>query len=139
MESISPLLSLVLSVKFGFQNGLSLRQSLQVYLSKDSDSKWRSLVLSWLRSIELQGKGPTFEQYDHLTRITFETLVRGMNHQPIIETLDQLEEEIVIRDQIYLQRQIAILPIKSLIPLLLLQVPALMILVFVPLLNKLSF
>jgi hypothetical protein len=126
-------------MKFGFQNGLSLRQSLQIYLNKDLNSEWRSLVHSWLRSIELNGQVPTFEQFDHLTRITFETLAKGMSHQPIVETLDQLEEEIVIRDQIYLQRQIAILPIKSLIPLLLLQVPALMILVFVPLLNKLSF
>jgi hypothetical protein len=139
MENISPQLSLILAVKFGFQNGLSLRQSLIIYFNKDLDFQWKSFIQTWLKTVELKQPPPVYKRPDHLTSILMETLNKGLNHQPILEMLDQLEEEVIARDQIYLQRQIAILPIKSLIPLLLLQVPALIIMVFVPLIDKLSF
>jgi hypothetical protein len=139
MENISPQLRLILTVKFGLQNGMSVRQSIIFFLQQPSIGPFQTVLEAWFYAIEAHQTQFQPKKIDLLTETLLQTLEKGLKNQPIFEMLHQLEEEVLLRDEIYLQRQIAILPMKSLIPLLLLQVPALMIMIFVPMLRMLRF
>jgi hypothetical protein len=139
MESVSPQLRLIMAIKFGFQNNVSLRQSLIAFIQQPPHDKFQMILRSWFRSLEVNKKAAEMPKIDFLTQILLYTLEKGLENQPILEMLNQLEEEVIMRDEIFLQRQIALLPMKSLIPLLLLQVPALMIMIFIPMLGMIRF
>ena len=64
-------------------------------------------------------------------------LVRGQSGEPILESLRELQLELIQQLEFEIDRQSALLPLKALIPLLLFQFPALLIMALGPLLASL--
>ncbi len=138
MESLSPSLKLLLSMKLSLERGESLRQGLQVYLSADAD-ELTVVVAQWL-ALREQGvatakiKNSLKSQY---RRVLLEVMDRGLRGEAILPILNTLEVEIIQACTEELERRTTILPMKALVPLLLLQFPALAILFLAPLFSEL--
>jgi hypothetical protein len=67
-----------------------------------------------------------------------EYISRGLRGEPILTALKEYQLELIAQIDFEIDRQSALLPIKALVPLLLFQFPALLILAFGPLLERLN-
>lgn len=137
MEHIAPPLQLILHVKRGIETGMSVRSGVLAYIqaehsnfSKDV-SKWISLTDQGLPSIQILQK-----QTSQYRRSLLELLERGLNGESIYVYLCQLELEIIEACQDEISRKLSKLPFLLLGPLLLLQFPAFLLLLFGPLLEN---
>ncbi len=137
MESIAPPLKLLLSVKKALEKGQSTRQGLLIYLKSDQDhfsekvTKWYALFQQGLSTSEIirQISSPH-------RRILLQLLQRGLAGESIYNPLCQLEIEIVEACHEEIACKMAQLPLVLLVPLLLLQFPAILMLLFGPLLQN---
>lgn len=133
MESISPTLKLAMTIRQGLECGESIRSAVRTYLIKNQDDVSRELS-RWLaqqenRKTEDNSRSPQ-------RRALFDLIFRGLQGDPILPQLILLEEELNEGARAELEMFSAALPLKALIPLLLLQFPALLILLFGPLLRQ---
>ncbi len=138
MESLSPSLKLLLCMKLSLERGESLRQGLQYYFSGASD-ELTVLVAQWLAlrdqgASTLKIKKSISSQY---RRVLLDVIDRGLKGESILPILSTLETEIIQACTEELERRTTLLPMKALIPLLLLQFPALAILFLSPLFGQL--
>ncbi len=137
MEDIAPPLALLLRVKRSLEKGQPVRQGVLNYIRHYGD-EFSSLVTQWLGLIH-QGKEtreliqsiPSFQR-----RVLLQVLERGLRGEPVYNTLLQLENELVEACQDELSSRIARLPFILVIPLLLFQFPAFLMLLFGPLLQN---
>lgn len=141
MESLSPALSLLLNVKLSLERGESLRQGLQIYISRPRFEKdeLTQVVAQWLL---LRDQGSSTQQLkkeikSQYRRVLLEIIDRGLRGESILPILNVLEGEIIQACTEELERRTTLLPMQALIPLLLLQFPALAILFLAPLFGQL--
>ena len=138
METLAPPLNCVLQIIISLEEGLGTQAALLNYIQQNKDSFARE-VSEWLRLRE-QG-GMSKEYRDEIHSIYRKTLLSifnmGLEGLPILNSLKNLETELLKIGQSEIDEYIRKLPIISLIPLLLLQLPALLILILYPLLNEL--
>lgn len=136
MEAIAPPLKLVLILRRSLEKNQSLRQGLQNYLRRHRDdyavdvSRWYSLLQQGQDTQETLGKLSPHR------RVLLQTLERGLRGESIYPLLCQLEGEIIEAAQDEIAVKLARLPMLLLIPLLLLQFPAILMLLFGPLLQN---
>lgn len=140
MEGLSPPLHCLLEIQSAIQNGEPARLGAEKYLRKASSrddfvSVVRQFLLAWdqgqdVRKITSKAKSPH-------RRALLDVLGMALMGQPVRVHLEGLQREIVAASEDEVQRHLEILPIKMLIPLLFLQLPAFLLLLFGPLLNKL--
>lgn len=141
MENLAPPLELLMDVRFGLEKGQSLKRTLQVYIEAQPSDPWRQQLALWLKFQEL-GR-PTqgiLKDMSFLRRQCLEILEMGLKGDSIYQNVCGLEEEVFEATKLEIEEFIAILPIKSLIPLLFFQFPAFLALLlgpfFVSLLNQ---
>jgi len=133
MEGISPTLKLAMAVRQSLECGESVRNAVREYLMKNQDNAGRELSawLAWQGGDQNQRTVRSPQR-----KVLFDLISRGLGGESILSQLAQLEEELSESAKIELERFSAALPLKALIPLLLLQFPALLILLFGPLLRQ---
>jgi hypothetical protein len=131
MESLAPLYKLALMVRLQMQQGESVRSALINYLN-EGDSELSEDVTSLIT----QGSLPIKNQ-SVLRQSLWSLYSRGLLGEPILPSLLLIEQEIHECCEIQMQKFISSLPIKLLIPLLLLQFPAFLLLLLGPLFSNL--
>jgi hypothetical protein len=137
MESLAPPLELLLVVKREMEKGLSVKSGLVRYL-KCSKADFSAVVHRWFVHFE-QGLDTNLVLggIESAYRIVLlQILERGLRGESILQTLGRLEEEIIAACDDEIAQNIAKLPFMLLVPLLLFQFPAFLMLLFGPLLQN---
>jgi hypothetical protein len=138
MENIAPPLELLMEVRFGLEKGLSLRKTLQAYIEAQPADPWRQQIGLWLQFLEM-GR-PSQELLTMMTfvrRQCLEVIELGLRGEPIYPQICALEDEVYESAKLEIEEFVAVLPIKSLIPLLFFQFPAFLALLIGPFLTSL--
>lgn len=137
MEGVAPPLALLLAIKRSLEKGQSVRAGLNYYLHREKND-FALVVVQWMGLL----------QQGHSTRklllsvkslhrqVLLELLERGLSGEPIYQALLQLETEIIEACQDEMNETLARLPFILLVPLLLFQFPAFLMLLFGPLLQN---
>lgn len=140
MENLAPPLSVVLQLQLEMENGHSFRESLRQVLRLCEEDDFVATVREW--SVRKSHNQTTHSLAKSLVspyrRTLLDLFERGWNGEPILEPLRSLEVEIRVAAQAELDQFIATLPFRAMIPLLLLQFPAYMLLLLGPILADLS-
>lgn len=137
MESIAPPLVLLAAVKRAMEKGQPVRQGIQGYL-KTNEGDFAKMVTRWWALLQ-QGQETIFllRELQSLHRqVLLQLLERGLAGESIYNALLQLESELIEACQDELANKIARLPFLLLVPLLLFQFPAFLLLLFGPLLQN---
>ncbi len=139
MEPIAAPLHLVTYLLKAIETSQSLENTIRNYLQTENTdictqlksfyAKWQAKELNNLEFIPSRL---------HYRRALFEVLLMGLNGRTIYPMLKSLEEEIVVACEQEIHSQAAKLPFLLLLPLLLLQTPAFLILLFGPILQQLQ-
>lgn len=137
MEGVAPPLELLLAVKRTLEKGQPTKAGVHLYL-KRHDGEFAATVTQWLALLH-QGK----ETQILITRLSsqhrqvlLQLLERGLRGEAIYNVLLTLEEEILEACHEELTNKLARLPFILLVPLLLFQFPAFLLLLFGPLLQN---
>lgn len=132
-----PILTAVREVRWAISSGQSMNESMRGYFENSSSTFAGRLRSWWLMQTQsttaIEMPGETFWQQQFL-----EIIRRGRAGQPVLDALKGLEGEIEIKARAELETHLASLPFKVLIPLLLFQFPAYLILLLGPLLRELQ-
>ena len=137
MEGIAPPLGLLLAVKRCLEKGQPVKVGIQYYLKRNQGA-FVAVVGQWLALIQ-QGKDtqPLISQLSSQHRqVLLQLLERGLRGEAIYNVLQTLEEEILEACHEELTNKLAQLSFILLIPLLLFQFPAFLLLLFGPLLQN---
>lgn len=137
MEDLAPPLRCVLELQWSLENGLSARVALLRYIESFDDDWTRQLKL-WL---VLRDQGQLSADFWQMIksphrRAMIEILESGLQGQPVRTRLDEIRVEVQRACDDQLQRHLARLPFLGLIPLMLFQFPAFLILLLFPLLQE---
>ena len=137
MEGVAPPLELLLAVKRSLEKGQTAKQGVHHYL-KRCEGEFPATVSKWMALLH-QGK-ETQELISGLSsqhrQVLLQLLERGMRGEAIYNILLNLEEEILEACHEELTNKLARLPFILLVPLLLFQFPAFLLLLFGPLLKN---
>ncbi|WII72732.1 hypothetical protein QJS83_02465 [Bdellovibrio sp. 22V] len=137
MEGLAPPLELLLSIKRSIEKGQSVKQGVLSYVKKNR-GEFPAQVTQWLALLQ-QGQDPRecVQGISSLHRRTLlQILERGLRGESIYNVLLRLEEELIESCHEEITNKIAQLPFLLLIPLLLFQFPAFLMLLFGPLLKN---
>ncbi|UXR65834.1 hypothetical protein EZJ49_06175 [Bdellovibrio bacteriovorus] len=137
MEGVAPPLKLLLDVKRAVERGQSVRQGVLTYLKNEKDDL-APVVAQWLALLQ-QGqdtKACLMQLSSLYRRSLLQILERGLRGEAVYNVLLQLEIELVEACQEEISNKVARLPFILLIPLLLFQFPAFLMLLFGPLLQN---
>ena len=136
MEPLAPSLKLVIELKKHLLQGISVHLALKKYTERVEDdfSLW---IQKWLLRLE-QGESP--EKGLHAMpnlyrRSLLQLLILGMKGQPIYAYLCEMEKELLDLSYSEMELLLAKLPFRLLLPLLLLQFPAFLMLLLGPVLQ----
>lgn len=128
MENLAPSLRLILSLRYSLESGRSLNLAIKDYLAVTKD-EFATFLLKWIHHYE---KGEFLDATPALkspTQIVLIYLLKsGLEGQSIHSKLVELEREVVERCRNELNSFTHRLSLRLLIPLLLFQFPALLIL-----------
>ena len=137
MVALAPPLRALLQIQLKLQSGISLREALHEYSAENQDCLMAKDLEDWLFQISA-GQKPDLKPFElPYRKLLIEVLARGMEGEPILKSLETLEEDMIEACRVDMENQLQKLPLKTMIPLLFLQLPAFLILVFGPLLFKL--
>lgn len=140
MEGLSPPLKCLIEMQSSIQNGETARVGLRRYVQsaapKDSFARdVRSFLFAWEQQQDWRaciGKAASPQR-----RALLEVAACGLAGQSIAAQLEDLRGEIASACELEIQAHLEMLPLKMLIPLLLFQFPAFLLLLFGPLLRHL--
>lgn len=140
METIAPPLYVVLHLQLEMANGYSFRESLRRLLSFNDHDDFVALLREW--SVRKSHNQSTQMLARRLSspyrRALLDLFERGWIGEPILEPLQSLEAEIRTACESELDQFISTLPFRAMIPLLLLQFPAYLLLLLGPMLTELT-
>ncbi|KHD88024.1 MAG: hypothetical protein OM95_10885 [Bdellovibrio sp. ArHS] len=137
MEGLAPPLELLTCVKRAVEKGQSVKQGVLYYIKKN-EGEFPAVVTQWLALLQ-QGYDPKdcVQGLSSLHRRTLlQILERGLRGEAIHGVLVRLEEELIEACQDEITNKIARLPFVMLVPLLIFQFPAFLMLLFGPLLQN---
>lgn len=138
MEHLSPSLSLLFSVRRSIEMGFSVRKGIDEWLELARDEEFRPFVVRWRIHLE---RGNQLSEKDWASvgpwrRNLLEALGRGLRGESIGKTLESLEAEMLRAAEEELQVKLSKLPYLAMIPTLLFQLPAFLLLLFGPLVRN---
>lgn len=139
MEDLTPpLMRTVRELRWRIASGLSMREALRLHLETATGSLAQDMREWWTLKARERDLARPAAFRGHLRGALLETVERGLAGQPVLEPLQALEQEIERAAHDELARHLAALPFRLLIPLLLFQFPAFLILLLGPLLRELG-
>lgn len=138
MEDLTPpVLAAVREVRWRLSSGKSMKESLLFFLGNSSTPFTRRLREWW--ALKNQGLAPAEDIFtSHFQKAFINLIERGCAGQPTLEHLQALENEIESAAQAELELFLATLPFKILIPMLIFQFPAYLLLLLGPVLRELT-
>ena len=138
MDSLAPPLRALLNIKLKIRTGISIREAIKEYGQEACDCDFAKNLSLWLFHKESEQEQKI--QFTHNYRkLLVEVLERGLQGEQILDALDTLEEEVINASNHDLETQLQKLPFIVFIPLFFLQLPALLLLIFYPLVSKLLY
>jgi hypothetical protein len=140
MEGLSPSLKCLIDVQAAIANGETARTGVNRYVGgTEADPDFANVLRNFLFSFD-QGRDWRLDvgkQKSPYRRALIEAIACGMSGQSISAHLQCLREEVESASEMEIREHIELLPLKMLIPLLLFQFPAFLLLLFGPLLRHL--
>ncbi len=137
MEGVAPPLELLLAVKRTLEKGQPTKAGIHLYL-KRHEGEFATEVARWLALLH-QGRETQAlisGMSSQHRQVLLQLLERGLRGEAIYNVLLTLEEEILEACHEELTNKLARLPFILLVPLLLFQFPAFLLLLFGPLLQN---
>ena len=140
MDSVAPpLLTAVQTLRLGIGGGRSPRDVFRCYLDENNDelaAEYRELWIAMTANVPVdrRPRGPR----GMYARAFWDLANRGFAGEPIAGALAALEDEIARAARAQLELHVATLPFKMLIPLLLFQFPAHLLLLLGPMMRDLT-
>lgn len=131
-------LSAIREIRWQMENGNSVRESIKA-VTGQTPNEFGDELKSWLQ-IRQSGENRPISPLSFQSpqrRALVSLLERGLQGQPILESLKALEEEVLRAALSELDGHIARLPFLSMIPLFLFQFPAYLLLLLGPLMSDL--
>lgn len=140
MESLTPpLLHALREIKWLINSGKPMKEAFQNYLERTHDPFSAHLREYWILKWQSGRTEAPLKPLPTYYQKTFWNLIeRGCAGQPTLEALAALEIEVESAAAMELDEHLAALPFKVLIPLLLFQFPAYLLLLLGPLLRELG-
>lgn len=132
---IPPVLRAVREIRWMIATGHSMSEALGQYLEAVHDPLSLDLRESWTLKSQAGALGVSKFGSPYQTAL-WELIVRGTRGEPVLEALTALEEEVELAASEEIERHLAMLPFRALIPLLGLQFPAHLVLLLGPLLRQ---
>lgn len=137
MENIAPPLELIIEIRFGLEKGQALKRTLQIYIDENvihrDGQKWRSCLRKWLVAIESgQSTTPIKRSLNPVRQQIVDVLEMGLRGESIYPQICALEEELFDAAKLEIEEHAVVLSMKALIPLLLFQFPAFLMLLLGP-------
>ncbi|MES3037875.1 MAG: hypothetical protein V4736_08215 [Bdellovibrionota bacterium] len=126
MEDINPTLWLVLTIKKALEHGESVRSAL-LRIEKVAPQSLRHEIHQWRLSIEGKGKHLNIRQMSPYRRHAYDLMEKGLKGESIHLALENLETEVISACKREIEERIAKLPFILMIPLMLFQFPALIL------------
>jgi hypothetical protein len=136
MESLAPPVKLILQLRFSIEKGESVRNAIQEYLQMNEDEF--SIKISSCLILSSQGRSIDHILSSEKSSVRKGVLLlvqKGLKGEPIYTQLLALEQESIEQMNQEIESYLAVLPFKMMIPVLLFQFPAFLILLFGPLLK----
>jgi hypothetical protein len=144
METMTPPLAVLLNIRWEMENGSSFRESLRLWFTEESPigeiADFNQILREWMvRKTHDQDVTQLLASIESpYRRALFQIFARGWDGEPILEPLSELESELHQAADEELDGFIATLPFRAMMPLLLLQFPAYLLLLIGPMLLELT-
>ena len=139
MVSLAPPLQAVLEIRLHIESGLSVSRAVKTYIQASPEDSFAKELGLWLFAEETGGTFNTQNLKSLYRKHLLDILKRGLKGEPVLEILEEYEKDLVEISKEDLEKHLQKLPFISLIPLLLFEFPALLIILIGPLfLNLLS-
>ena len=138
MENIAPPLVLLWDVRRSLEKGQSVSAGVKVYLRRRQNNEFQRQIVTWWASQSNSHINYSKSGMNHYRQFLLEILEAGLKGHAILQNLQSLEDEIILSCEDEIQSHVALLPLLSLVPLMLLVFPAMMILLVSPLLEMLA-
>jgi hypothetical protein len=140
MEGLAPPLKCLIEMQAALQNGEAVQKGVFRYLQSASLTEefamqLRRFLFAWEQGQDW--RAVIAQVRSSQRRILLEIIANGLAGQPILQHLEELKSEIVEACDSDIRRHLELLPILLLAPLLLLQFPAFLLLLFGPLVSRL--
>lgn len=139
MESLAPPLQLTLLVRTSIECGESVRIGIFKYIQCEQ-GEYVNQLRSWLVLYDQGAEEKSLKLVRGIKspyrRAVIDVLTQGLKGRSIYKNLIELEQEIKSAAERELAEYISLLPIKLLLPLLLFQFPAYLILILGPLIRQ---
>lgn len=136
MSDLAPSLSFLLELRYAIENGISVRDFMKDYCHNRGDALSIG-ARRWLYDFE---RGVVDRQKMYVANLYQEScldlIAAGLEGRPILPLVKELEEEVWLACQADMEKHVSMLPIKSLLPVMFLQVPAFLLLLFGPILSQ---
>lgn len=123
-----------MKTRWMLERGHSLRFSLQQLLLHHNDDfalDIRTLLMPGSGSVDVETHSPSLQRSAH-RRALLLVFAKGLQGLPILDKLSDLEQELSEAALLSLEKHVLDLPYKVLIPIMLFQLPAFLILLFAP-------
>jgi hypothetical protein len=137
MEGLAPPLELLLRSREALDRGLSVKAGIKIFVEK-SKSDFSIEVAQWFQLLESGRDGMLFLERipSPYRRQLLEILERGLQREPIAHLLNQFEGELIEACEDEIQKTLAYLPYKMMIPLLIFMLPAFFLLLVGPVVSQ---
>lgn len=138
MEDLAPPLQLCVDLRFAIESGLSVYQSVQKSLATMRGDFGHDLAT--LMAAHKQGRAVGRSQFlskSPYRQALLELIATGLKGEPIFEQIAEIEGELQAVCERELDDYIVRLPLKALLPMMLLQFPEFLLLVLGPIMTEL--
>ena len=138
MENITPPLVLLWDVRRSLEKGQSVGAGVKAYIRRPRKNEFqRQIDIWWAAQSNSQVKFSK-SSMNHRRQFLLEILEAGLKGHAILPNLQSLEDEIILSCEDEIKNHVALLPLQSLVPLMLLVFPAMMILLVWPLMEMIA-
>ncbi len=139
MENITPSLILLWDVKRALENGRSVAAGIKNYLERPKLDPFRHQIEIWWAAQNNSRILYDKSLLNYKRQFLLEILEAGLKGHSILQTLQSLENELILSCEDEIQNHISKLPLLALVPLMFLIFPAMMLVLVIPLLKLLEF
>lgn len=138
MENLAPPLACALEMQHSIWNGEPARSGVARWLDAAEDDFARAMrraLFAWDQGGDWRAEAARMKSPHR--RALCELAMRSLAGHPIQARLEELRAEIELACDLEIRRHVDLLPLRAMLPLLLLEFPAFLLLLFGPLLSRL--
>lgn len=139
MENVTPPLILLWEVKRSLEKGKSVGIGIKNYLQREKTNEFQDEVEMWWGAQNNVRIIYDKTRVNYKRQFLLEVLEAGLKGHAVLQTLQSLENELILSCEDEIQNFVAKLPLLALIPLMFMIFPAMMLILVVPLLKFLQF